>query len=180
MAIDPNIELWAMDEVMFQQHGSTCKMWIAPEEHDPVVFHHPTRKSIGYHGAVRLNDGKFVYLRETNKFDTNSSFTFLKLLRKITAPSKRKVVVIIDNARYHHAKAHKQWRDDCSEKFALLFLPPYSPELNPSERIWKLTRRTSTHNRYFSSLDEVIIAVEIQFEQWTKGNDTLRRLCAIN
>ena len=63
--------------------------------------------------------------------------------------------------------------------FTLDFLPPYSPELNPIERVWKLTRRLSTHNRYFSSLDEVISAVEGPFETWTSGNDTLRRLCAI-
>lgn len=165
---------------MFQQHGSTCRMWIAPEDRDPVVFHHPTRKCIGYYGAVRLNDGRFVYQREPNKFDADTCFRFLKHLRKITAPSERRVEVISDNAKYHHARAHKDWRDDCSEKFSLLFLPPYSPELNPAERIWKLTRKMCTHNRYFADLDDIITAVENQFDQWTRGNDPLRRLCAIN
>jgi hypothetical protein len=41
-----------MDEVHFQQHGSRCRMWIAPEIKDPVLLHHPTRKSVGYFGAV--------------------------------------------------------------------------------------------------------------------------------
>ena len=64
-------------------------------------------------------------------------------------------------------------------EFALDFLPSYSPELNPIERVWKLTRRRCVHNRYFPTLDEVIDAVESEFTLWARGNDTLRRLCAI-
>src|SRR3954464_9678192 len=63
--------------------------------------------------------------------------------------------------------------------FRLDFLPPYSPELNPIERVWKLTRRLCLHNRYFGFLDGVVSAVEDQFAEWTKSNDILRRLCAI-
>ena len=46
-----------MDEVHFQQYGSRCRMWVPPEVKDPVLQHHPTRKSVGYFGAVRLRDG---------------------------------------------------------------------------------------------------------------------------
>ena len=60
-----------------------------------------------------------------------------------------------------------------------IYLPTYSPELNPIERVWKLTRRQCLHNQYFQSLDEVVIAVEAVFDQWTRRNETLRRLCAI-
>jgi len=42
----------------------------------------------------------------------------------------------------------------------LLYLPPYSPELNPIERVWKLTRRLATHNRYFAHVEELELAVE--------------------
>jgi transposase len=49
------------------------------------------------------------------------------------------------------------------ERLALEFLPPYSPDMNPIERVWKLTRRQATHNRYFPTLDEIIIAVEKVF-----------------
>jgi len=59
------------------------------------------------------------------------------------------------------------------------YLPPYSPELNPIERVWKLTRRLCVHNRYFPTLEEVIEVVETQFIGWKRRNNTLRRLCAI-
>ena len=55
--------------------------------------------------------------------------------------------------------------------------PPYSPDLNPIERVWKLTRRRGLHNRYFATLEEVIVAVETEFANWTMRNETLRRLC---
>ena len=42
---------------------------------------------------------------------------------------------------------------------SLLFLPPYSPQLAPIERVWKLARRLATHNRYFQTLDQVLDAV---------------------
>lgn len=57
-------------------------------------------------------------------------------------------------------------------------LPPYSPELNPIERVWKLTRRLFLHNRYFGFLETVVEAVERQFQTWTDPNEALHRLCA--
>jgi hypothetical protein len=141
-----NIDLWALDEVRFEQHGTRLRMWIPPEVKGPFVLHHPTRKSVGYFGAVRLRDGKFVYRREEDKFNGITFFLFLKQLRQISSHSGRKVVIIIDNVRYHHARLHAEWREKSKGKFALEFMPPYSPELNPIERVWKLARRKGTHN----------------------------------
>jgi hypothetical protein len=59
------------------------------------------------------------------------------------------------------------------------YLPPYSPELNPIEQVWKLTRRQCPHNRYFPVLVEVVAVVETQSENWRSGNETPRRLCVI-
>jgi transposase len=59
------------------------------------------------------------------------------------------------------------------------FLPPYSPDLNPIERVWKLTRRLCTHNRYFPKLGDLIATVFERFRLWRKPNLTLHQLCAI-
>lgn len=168
-----------MDEVHFQQHGSRCRMWIPLDIMDPIQLHHPTRKGVGYFGAVRVRDGKLFYMRETDRFNAETCFSFLRRLWAISLCSNRKVVVITDNARYHHARLHKKWRKAAEPWFRLEFLPPYSPDLNPIERIWKLTRRLATHNRYFPTMDILIGAIENTFNNWRKGNDTLRRLCAI-
>jgi len=65
---DDSVDLWALDEVHFQQQGSRCRMWVPPEIKDPVVYHHPTRKSVGYFAAVRLRDGQLLFRRETGRF----------------------------------------------------------------------------------------------------------------
>jgi len=176
---DPRIDLWSTDEVHFQQYGSRCLMWVPPEEKDPVLLHHPTRKSVGYFGAVRLRDGKLVYQREEERFNAVTFHTFLKRLRQASSRSARRVVVVTDNAKYHHAKLHAQWRNEQAPQFVLDFLPPYSPELNPIERLWKLTRRLCLHNRYFPTLDDVVESVESKFSEWTSGNEVVRKLCAI-
>ena len=177
---NPSIDLWATDEVHFQQHGSRCTMWVPPEISDPILKHEPTRQSIGYFGAVRLRDGKFVYSREAKRFNGETFWVFLKKLRKASCQAGRRVIVISDNARYHHAKLHKEYREKCIRRFELDFLPPYSPGLNPIERAWKLTRRQCTHNVYFPTLESVISTVECQFDKWAQKSDVLRKLCAIS
>src|ERR1039457_1552910 len=131
MNTDPGVDLWALDEVHFQQYGSRCRLWVPPEDKDPILLHHPTRKSVAYFGAVRLRDGRFVYRRETERFNGQSFWDFLKLLRQRSRRPGQRVVVITDNARYHHAKMHKAWRDAQAPDFSLDYLPPYSPDLNP-------------------------------------------------
>ena len=176
---DDGIDLWALDEVHFQQQGSRCRMWIPPENKDPIVYHHPTRKSVGYFAAVRLRDGQFFFRRETDRFNGLTFWDFLQSFRQTSAVAGRRVVAISDNAPYHRAKVHAEWREQQLPGFGLDFLPPYSPELNPIERVWKLTRRLCLHNRYFGFLESVSLAVERQFGEWGTPNETLRRLCAI-
>ena len=101
------------------------------------------------------------------------------MFREASAVPGRRVLAISDNAQYHRSKLHLDWRIQQGPNFGLDFLPPYSPELNPIERVWKLTRRLCLHNRYFAFLDSVVDAVETQFAEWTKPNAALRRLCAI-
>jgi len=154
-------------------------MWIPPEVKDPVLLHHPTRKSVGYFGAVRLRDGKFIAAREKEKFDAQTTWNFLRQLRKTSRRSGRRVVVIIDNAKYHHAKLHFEWRQQQVPEFMLDFLPPYSPELNPIERVWKLVRRLVLHNHYFPELNEVCMAAENQFLAWATRSAVLVKLCNV-
>lgn len=152
-------------------------MWVPPEDKDPVVLHAPTRKSIACFGAVSLTSGKFVRAM-SSKFNAETFETFLKNLLRHRSRGK-KMVIILDNARYHHAKLLASLLHRYRKVLALLFLPPYCPQLAPIERVWKLARRLATHNRYFATLDELLIAVESCFVCWQKPNSVLRRLCGI-
>jgi transposase len=165
--------------VHFQQHGSRCRLWVPPEVNDPVCRHAPTRKSISFFGAVRLRDGKLIMSQPEGMFDARTCWNFLRQVQNFSRGQGRKAVVILDNARYHHASLHQQWRKEVAAHFRLHFLPPYSPELNPIERVWKLTRRRCLHNQYFQSLDEVVCAIDPCLRAWSRPNRTLQRLCNI-
>lgn len=153
-------------------------MWIPPEDIDPVVLQEPTRKSVGVFGAVRISDGCLI----ANQEKTFNNMTFLQFLKKLLPlrQSNREMVVILDNARWHHARVLTPWLTEHQEIFQFDFFPPYSPDLNNIERVWKLTRKLCTHNRYFATLDSIAETVFHQFDLWSQPNDTLRRLCAIN
>ena len=177
LAAREDLDLWCEDECHFQQHGSRCAMWVPPEDFDPLLEHAPTRKSVAVFGAVCVGDGRLV-TRQEKTFDACSFESFLKqLLRHFR--NGRKMIVIVDNARWHHAKTLQPWLHEHQEVLRLDFLPPYSPDLNPVERVWKMTRRLCTHNRYFATLEELTHVVFDQFQLWRKPNTELQRLCAI-
>jgi transposase len=152
-------------------------MWVPPETVDPVLFHAPTRKSVAVFGAVCPADGRLVTSRQET-FNAVSFQAFLQTLLRHGRPERR-MVVIVDNARWHRAVALKPWLYLYRSRIRLDYLPPYSPDLNPIERVWKLTRRLCTHNRYFPTLDGLVEAVTERFDLWRKPNSILQHLCAI-
>lgn len=89
------------------------------------------------------------------------------------------MLLIVDNARYHHARLLAPLLRKYRHALVLLFLPPYSPQLAPIERVWKLARRLATHNRYFATLDELLTVIQACFDRWRTPNSVLRRLCGI-
>lgn len=153
-------------------------MWVPPEIKDPVVLHAPTRKSVACFGAVNVATGKFVR-SFCPKFDARTFQAFLTQLLRHRSKTKR-MVIVLDNARYHHAVLLAPLRRKYRRVLTLLFLPPYSPHLAPIERVWKLARRLATHNRYFATLNELLATVERCFDRWKRSNPVLRRLCCIS
>jgi len=87
---------------------------------------------------------------------------------------------MLDNVRYHHAKLLKPFLEKNSKKLELIFLPAYSPDLNPIERVWWYMRKKISHNRYIKTLDERMIEFWKMFSKYQKENDFIPKLCNIN
>jgi transposase len=172
-----DIDLWSLDECHFQQHGSRATMWVPPEDKDPILLMAPTRKSVALFGAVNLRDGKLVTHFE-KKFNAVTFRDFLIILLRHRRRT-RKIVILLDNAKYHHAVMLRPFLKNHRDRLALEFLPAYSPELNPIERVWKLTRKLCTHNTYFEKIETLIDAVGTEHKIWNVPNETLRKLCCI-
>jgi transposase len=178
MLHDERLDLWSLDECHFQQHGTRCRMWVPPETKDPIVLHAPTRKSLALFGAVNFHTGQLVTMF-CPVFDAQTFGIFVRILLRHRRRGLRSVLVL-DNAAYHHAAESDILASTPQTTLRLDFLPPYSPDLNPIERVWKLLRRLATHNQYFAMLDDLVAAVERQIHQFQKPNEMLRSLCCKN
>lgn len=152
-------------------------MWVPPEIRDPIVMHASTRKSVACFGAVNLSTGRFVH-QMSAVFNGETFDAFVRHLLRHRRRGRR-MIAVLDNAAYHHARLLKPLLHKYRRQLTILFLPPYSPQLSMIERVWKLTRRLATHNRYFATLPAVLDAVTDCFRRWETPNEVLRRLCCI-
>lgn len=76
------------------------------------------------------NQGKIRFMLYKNALNADVLIRFLKRLIKNAG---RKVFLILDNLKVHHAKVVVQWLDEHKEQIDVFYLPSYSPELNPDE-----------------------------------------------
>ena len=85
-------------------------------------------------GSINPLTGQLV----VNFAEKGNTASFKKHLRKIlkTYKGKRKIIVYVDNVRYHHAKALKPFLEAHAE-LEIRYLPAYLPDMNPAERVWR-------------------------------------------
>ncbi len=76
------------------------------------------------------NQGKLHFMVYDDKFTAQ---VFIKFLKQLIKQSSKKVFLIVDNLRVHHAKLVQEWLAGNTEKIEVFYLPSYSPELNPDE-----------------------------------------------
>ncbi len=82
--------------------------------------------------ATITNQGKTRWMIIDEAFNSDKLIEFLEALIK---DAGRKVFLILDNLRVHHSKPVKKWTEEHQEKIELFYLPSYSSELNPEERL---------------------------------------------
>jgi hypothetical protein len=82
--------------------------------------------------ATVTNQGKTRWMIIDEAFNTDRLIEFLGALIK---DADRKVFLILDNLRVHHSKPVKAWIAERLDRIELFYLPSYSPELNPEERL---------------------------------------------
>jgi transposase len=170
---DPSIQLWCEDEVHFQRHSSLMRMW-APKGQQPRILSPSVRHKVGFFGALNLKTGQLV----TQEAPTFSAQTFGDFIRYLLQSTHGKIWLILDNARWHRSKELKEFFEANRQRLVFVFLSAYSPELNPIERVWRITRRKVTHNRYFPSTEDLRLALVYQFTIWKLPNLPLKVLCA--
>ena len=143
---------------------------IVPQIKSPV-----DRFKLSVYGAMGRNGQLVIRIEEI--FDADSFKRFLKTILK-QAKTKKKILLVLDNAKHHHAKKLKEYIDSIKDRLELFYLPAYSPEINAIEMLWKKTRRGVTHNRYFGTLKEMANELFYFWGRFSKPNTELARLSA--
>jgi transposase len=92
----------------------------------------------------------------------------------------KKLVLVVDNSSTHKSRKVIEFLEEHKELIELLYLPPYSPDLNPVERVWKHMRYHITHNIYFETLEALENAIVQYLKNHSKPNEELSSLCCIN
>jgi len=103
----------------------------APKGNTPVVYAPGTRQRLSMIATV-TNKGQARWQIIDGNFNADRLIEFLSSLIK---DAGRKVFLILDNLRVHHSKPVKAWLAENKEKIECFYLPSYSPELNPEERL---------------------------------------------
>ena len=164
----------------FQIQATIIAAWFLTGSR-PQVKSFAGRSKASYIGFVTPKTGA-LFMARAEKF---TYITIIEALRaflgKHPPPEGKKYVIIWDNAPWHK-KAMKEIESmeeyaDIRESVVFLCLPPYSPDLNPIEQVWRILRRERTHNRFFPNVAALVEAVEGVFPAWSVPNEQLRQLC---
>lgn len=118
--------------------------------------------------AVSPLSGDSFHLSGIDGFDSQAAHTFLLELKK-HHPDKV-VILVWDNAPCHRPQIHRQ-----IPGLIVLFLPPYSPELNPAERFFEELRK-ATANHIWKTIDEQEQAIEARLRTLTDDLKAMKRL----
>ena len=101
----------------------------APKGHPPVLPVETTKERINMLCAVSEGGSLRFMLYE----ERMNQQRLIRFLRQLSARSRQKIFLILDNLKVHHGKKVSAWLDRHKEQIEVFFLPPYAPESNPDE-----------------------------------------------
>lgn len=146
------------------------------KKNDKYVKSTSGRKRLNLNGALNFNDKTAIVLEE----ETIDASATTRLLEAIAEKQKHgKAYVILDNAKQHHARLVRRWQLH-HPRFKLIFLPPYSPNLNIIERLWRFYHQKITNNRYFETFKEFKTETLTFFENLKQHEEQLAILLTDN
>lgn len=143
------------DETHIRDYQALHATWapVGKQKKIPTMGHHA---KVSLFGAVNVQNGE-VFCMESSKCDALSFLQFLQYVLHVHPD--RHIVMVLDNARIHYAKLIQPFLKKQKNRLTLLFLPPYSPNLNLLERVWKWMKESVIVNRYHATQTDIRASV---------------------
>ena len=164
------IDIWFQDEARFGQQNQTTRLWALTGTRPSAVKQQ--QFEYGYlFGAVcpGNGEGEVLVMAKANK---EAMTEYLRLISNAT-PKGRHSVVIIDGAAWTLKIPHHYFLT----RISIIKLPPYSPELNPMEKVWQWLCQRCLSNRVFDGYDEIVEQVSRAWTIFTGDPKRVTQLC---
>ena len=154
--------LW-LDETQACSDSNIGRTW-GKQGETPIISGNGKKEKINVIGAIDQN-GQTHFMTYDCNTDTSVVISFIDMLAK---KYKEKIYIILDNAIYHKSKEllahiekyHKGWLE-------LVYLPPYSPELNPAELIWAHLKSHGLNRILTKTKEKFVEAVDIHLTKFS-------------
>ena len=119
------------------------------------------RERVNIAEAINLQSMEVI----TRDFETINSENFIKFLRYLEDyyPDAPRVHLIVDQGSYHKSVETKEYAEQ--SRIKLHYLPPYSPNLNPIERLWKIMHEHVSNNKFYPKGNDFVKAVQNFFDK---------------
>jgi transposase len=145
-----NAEISWCDETGCQNESNYIKGY-APKGKTPVLPVGNEHLKVNMISAI-TNQGKLRFMFYREKMDGTM---FIKFLWRLVKDSERKIFLIIDNLKAHHAKIVTDWLEKHKAEIEVFYLPPYAPEYNPDERLNGNLKRELVKKGYSVNENEI-------------------------
>jgi transposase len=120
------------DEAGVRSDYHTGTTW-GPVGETPVVRRSAARVSVQMISAIGLNGAMQFMVHE----GSGTTEVLLQFLQQLMLDAKQPIILVVDGHSIHKAKLIKEYVAATQGKLELVYLPPYSPQLNPDEQVWK-------------------------------------------
>lgn len=149
--------------------------WIR-KGHDFAIDCNSGRKRVNINGAVRASKPEHLVYDVTDSINAQSTQRLCRqLLRKHPAKT---IYLVCDNARYNRCNWLQEWAR--GQRIEFVFLPPYSPNLNLIERLWRLLRQEAINSMYYATYDAFQRGVIDFMDNAKKYKTAIRSLLTLN
>ncbi|WP_035566156.1 IS630 family transposase [Hymenobacter sp. IS2118] len=154
-------------------HNTRCtRAWCAVGEERPLLTV-SGRERVNLNAALNAYEPTQVLLDETDCVNAQST---RRLYEQLLAahPDKARIYVVCDNARYYKNQELRAWLAD--KPICQVFLPPYSPNLNLIERLWKYLRQKIINTTFYRTKGQFKTAVLNFFDRLPEFGQDLASL----
>lgn len=165
------IRLYFQDEGRFGRINTVQKCW-CQKGIVPTVTQQLIREYSYAFSAVCPETGNLCSLIMPNA-DTVAMSVFLKALSEQQADER--IILCMDKAGWHTTN-----QLEIPTNIIIWFLPPYSPELNPVELIWRELRAKYFNNKTFKSMDDVENHLEFALIDFARNKEAVKKLTKVN